>query len=94
MSTYYQRKEARIQAAMATLTINTDIFGTFALVPSTSKRIGVYSVTINETGKVPFAERCTCPGNAEHGCRCTHMIATDRMFLRTSMYVFRRMQAV
>lgn len=89
MSTYYQHKEARIQAAMGTLTINTDPFGTFALVPSTSNSIDTYSVTINETGKVAYAERCTCPGNAEHGCICIHVLATNRLLQRTSIHLFR-----
>jgi hypothetical protein len=92
MNTYYQHKEARVQQALASMTINTDPFGTFALVPSTSNCIDVYSVTINETGKVAYAERCTCPGNAEHGYRCTHMISTDRLLQRTSMHLFRNVR--
>ncbi len=84
--TYQERKEQRIQQAMDTLTIDCDVFGTFAVVSSTSSKIGTYSVTIDESGSVPFAVKCTCDGSAKYHAYCTHMIAVDRTFAKTNMH--------
>jgi hypothetical protein len=78
---------------MDRMTIETDPFGTFAVMPSsegmTSPLLGLvdwYHVDICEpsTGR-PFAECCSCEGNREHGCICIHMLAVNRLFEKTDM---------
>ena len=77
-----EQKEARIQQAMNTLSI--DMLGdeTFALVPSTSDQFVTYIVDIDESGPVPVATNCDCVGHKEFGKECVHMISVDRFFAR------------
>jgi hypothetical protein len=92
-SKYYELKENKIAWLMDRMTIETDPFGTFAVMPSsegmTSPLLGLvdwYHVDICEpsTGR-PFAECCSCEGNREHGCICIHMLAVNRLFEKTDM---------
>jgi hypothetical protein len=91
-SKYYELKENKIAWLMDRMTIETDPFGTFAVMPSsdgmTSPSLGLvkwYHVDICEpsTGR-PFAEACICEGN-QHGCICIHMLAVNRLFEKTDM---------
>lgn len=70
---YQEQKTIRINQAISTLSIGSDPWGLFAVVPSTSKRLAMYVVNI-EDGK---AVKCNCPGNKEHGYVCVHMIAVQ-----------------
>jgi hypothetical protein len=70
---YQEQKQARINQAISTLEVKSDPWGIFAVMPSTTKKLTVYVVAI-EDGK---AARCDCPGNKQYGHYCVHMIATD-----------------
>lgn len=69
---YQEQKQGRLEQAIATLTIGSDPWGIFSVVPSTSKRLEVYVVNI-EDGK---AVKCQCKGY-EHGYQCIHIQATQ-----------------
>ncbi len=91
-SKYYEIKENKINFCLDNLSIDCDPFGTFAMVPTSEDMNGVtaftsyYCVDICEPVTArPYAERCTCKGNREHGYYCIHMIAVDRMFAKTDM---------
>lgn len=70
---YQEQKALRLNQAISNLTIESDIFGLFSLVPSTTNRLDIYAVVI-EDGR---AVRCTCKGCKEHGYYCIHMQATQ-----------------
>jgi hypothetical protein len=69
---YQEQKAARLEQAIATLEIESDPWGIFSVVPSTTKKLEVYVVNI-ENGK---AVKCRCKGY-EYGHYCIHMQATD-----------------
>jgi len=79
---YQEQKEARIQSALDTMVIESDSFGTYATVPSTSNKNNSYIVNIDESERIPVATDCNCKGNAEFGHTCVHMQAVDRLFTR------------
>jgi hypothetical protein len=70
---YQEQKQARINQAISSLTVQSDPWGLFAVVPSTSKKLAVYVVVI-EDGE---ASRCDCPGNKEYGHYCIHLQSTQ-----------------
>lgn len=69
---YQEQKHARLEQAIATLSIESDPWGIFSVVPSTTKKHEVHVVNI-ENGK---AVKCRCKGY-EYGHYCIHMQATQ-----------------
>lgn len=82
-----EKKAARLQQVLDTLTIDCDPWGTFAVVPSTSDATTTYTVTIDESGDIAHAEHCNCTGHTDYHRYCIHMQGTDLLFARTSMHI-------
>jgi hypothetical protein len=93
-SKYYELKENKIAWLMDRMTIETDPFGTFAVMPSSDG----YDKPIARAGQLvprrymravnrPTVCRVlvSCEGNREHGCICIHMLAVNRLFEKTDM---------
>ena len=74
---YQQRNQERLAQAIASVQEHEDVFGRYCTVHSTTEKIGIYSVDIDEN---LYAVSCTCPGNADHGYDCIHMLACDRYY--------------